>query len=254
MRGLRSCAWALVLSMLPACSGGGGGSGGPPAVLAGQWMVWLTVNSEEIGPFATCLTQSGASIGGVGMTGSVSGNTFTLTNDDLGGLTVQFQGASTGNQASGTFAVQGSSLIGAFRMQTFAPAGALTMSGTVNGVSPAVSTTIASGRREYSDMAHTMLEDLEVACDDGLVRTHLTFGATGFTTGTLAVGGGGITATVSYETGGSVFDLTANGGSVTVTRDDASGMAGSYTLNFVGGGSLSGSFDVAWDMDAYQPP
>jgi hypothetical protein len=39
---------------------------------------------------------------------------------------------------------------------------------------------------------------------------------------------------------------------VTVTRYDTAGMAGTFTLQFAGG-SVTGSFDVDWDVEAYLP-
>ena len=48
-------------------------------------------------------------------------------------------------------------------------------------------------------------------------------------------------------------DETAVAGTFNVTAYDGSGMVGTYTLQFPGAGSVSGSFDVDWDLNAYVP-
>jgi hypothetical protein len=249
---LRTLWLAAAAALAGACSSGGGGTG-VPGSLAGEWKVWLTLNGQEIGPYATCFDQSGVTLDGVGISGTVIGNNFTVTNDDLAGLEVVFTGTVAGSFAAGALTISGTSIVGTFRMEAFAPVGSLAMTGTVNGTSAAAQGTTASGRREYTDQGQTQLDNVEVCLDDGIVRVHLTFDATGLGLGTLAVGGGGVTANLSHETDGAVIDETATGGSVTITRYDGSGMAGTYTLQFAGG-SVSGSFDVAWDLEAFEPP
>lgn len=244
----------FALGIFAACSpSGSGGTTGAPATVAGQWMVWITFNSQEVGPFATCFTQTGSTISGVGLSGTVTGNSFTVTNDDLGGLAVQFRGTMSGSQGAGTVTITGNPASGTFRMQPFTPTGDLVLTGSVSGVSTEVNTTAASGRREFSDMLLTQLTDVEAAFDDGLVRAHLTFSAGGLAVGAHSVGSGGITTTLSFETTGAAADQTATGGSLTLTRYDTNGMAGTYSLTFSGGGSASGSFDVAWDLNAFVP-
>jgi hypothetical protein len=164
-----------------------------------------------------------------------------------------FTGTLTGTTASGTLSITGSSLTGTFRMQAFTPTGDLSMTGSVGGVATTLNATTACGRREYSDTGLTQLTGVELCSDDAVVRVHVDIGAAGLGVGALPVGGGGLDVELSYDTGVAQVELSASGGTFTVTSYDANGMMGTYTLNFPGGGSVSGSFDVAWDMNAFIP-
>jgi hypothetical protein len=243
---------AFALAIVGGCSSGSGGTTTAGA-LDGQWMVWMTVQGQEIGPFASAFSQSGATVSGVGLSGTINGNDFTVTNSDVGGLQVVFTGTLTGTTASGTLSITGSSVAGTFRMQAFQPTGDLSMSGTVGGLATAVNATAACGRREYTDPELTQLTGVELSFDDAIVRVHVDIDAAGLSVGALPVGGGGLAVTLSYDTGAAQVEATANGGTFTVTSYDGNGMAGTYTLQFPGGGSVSGSFDVAWDMNAFVP-
>ena len=46
-------------------------------------------------------------------------------------------------------------------------------------------------------------------------------------------------------------ELDADSGTVTVTAFDDNGFTGSFSLTFPGGGTLTGTFDVVWDIEAY---
>lgn len=244
---------AAALLGLGSCGGGGGGAA-PTINLTGYWQLYLTpTGGAETGPSAVYLTQSGATVDGAAITGTVSGNSFTITSAVSGLFTVNCQGTLSGTVATGTMTLSG--LIngtGTFRLVGFTPTGTLAASGTVQGVPVNMTTTAGIGKRAYSDAGLTMLTQVEIVAAYGSQHLEIDFSPAGLTVGTLAVPGT-VTATVVYRDDVNTIELAASSGTVTVTRYNGSGFAGSFALTLPGGGSLTGTFDVSWDIAAYDP-
>ncbi len=150
--------------------------------------------------------------------------------------------------ATFTGAINGS---GAFDLARFAPAGSFDAVGTLDGVAIDENAIHAIGIRTYSDAALTALTEVTVACTDADIDLELTFDPTHLAVGTLTVPGQ-LGVDVLLRVDGQILSTTASSGSVTITADDSTGIAGTFTLT-TAAGSISGSFDVAFDIDEYSP-
>ena len=73
-------------ALLTLCGCGGGTDLLPPTIdLTGYWMFYMTpTGGEEIGPSAVFLTQTGAMLDGADITGTVSGNSFSIYSTPTG--------------------------------------------------------------------------------------------------------------------------------------------------------------------------
>jgi hypothetical protein len=111
---------------------------------------------------------------------------------------------------------------------------------------------IAAGAREYDDPGRTNLTEIEVSFGNGAVFLELEFQPSGLSVGAKTVGTD-ITVGVELADDAESRSVAATGGTVTVTRYDGTGFAGSYALTLAGGGTLTGSFDVGWDFDSFEP-
>jgi hypothetical protein len=244
----------LAVAGLGACGGGGGAA--PPTIdLTGYWQLYMTPtgSTDEAGPSPLFLSQTGAAVDGAAIAGTVSGNSFSITSSPSGLFTIRVDGALVGNEADGTMQVTGLfSASGTFRMVRFAPAGTMTASGTLQGAPISLNTTAAIGSRSYSDAGLTVLEDVKVTAAYGDAQLDLFFTPAGLAVGTLAVPGT-VVVTVDYRDDTNVIELDADGGTVTVTAYDNNGFTGSFSLTLPGGGTLTGTFDVVWDIEAYSP-
>ena len=253
--GARTRCGSLLASMLlmfsSGCSGGGGG-GGSTVDITGSWLVYLNVTGEEIGPFSVFLNQTGNALDGVSITGTVNGNTFTATSLEFFGIGLQLNGTVNGTTAQGSLAIANTPITGTFRMDSFAPAGSLSVAGNVQGVPVSVTSNIAAGTREYDDVMKTNLSEIEVSFGDGAVYVELSFLPGGLGLGSHTAGTD-ITVTVDVADDMQSIQSDAVGGTVNVTRYDGTGFAASYTLTLAGGGTVTGSFDVTWDILAYEP-
>lgn len=243
----------LALALAAACSGGGGGMAPAAVDVTGYWQLYLTpAGGAESGPGCVYLAQTGNSVDGAEISGSVSGITVSLT-AAAQAFTIVINGTAVGDSISGTLSISG--LItgtGTFRMQRFAPTGTMSVAGTIGSSAVALDIATAVGARSYSDAARTVLEQVMITAAIGDEHCEIDFTPAGLAIGAFGVPGT-VVATVTYRNDSVELDLTAGSGTLTVTRYDGSGFAGSYTLTLSGGGSISGSFDVAWDIAAYDP-
>jgi len=249
---LRAFGMAAVLGLC-GCSGGGGPAA-PSVDLTGYWMLYMTpAGGTETGPAAVYLSQAGATVDGASITGSVSGNSFALSTTVSGLFTIQLLGSLSGNTGIGTMSITGVITgSGTFRMVGFTPNGTMTADGTLQSVAVAMDTTAAIGARVYTDPGLTALDRVEITAAYGSQDLEIAISAAGLTTGALAVPGT-VTVTATYRDDANEIELDADGGTITVTTYDGSGFAGSFSLTFPGGGSLTGTFDVSWDMSTYDP-
>ena len=248
---LRALGAAAVLGLC-GCSGGGGGTANID--LTGYWMIYLTpAGGTETGPSPVYLSQNGATVDGAAITGSVSGSSFALSTTVSGLFTIQFLGSLTGNTGTGTMTITGViSGSGTFRIVGFTPTGTMTADGTLQTVAIAMDTTAAVGARVYTDPGLLALDRVEITAAYGSKDLEIAISAGSLTTGTLAVPGT-VTATATYRDDTNNIELTADGGTITVTRYDGNGFAGSFALTFPGAGTLTGTFDVSWNLATYAP-
>lgn len=252
MESARAWAGCVLLACVSLFGCSGGGSSGPPADLAGHWLLWVDLTGEEIGPFPLFVSQNGTALDGAAMTGTVSGNSFTLNEMEQGFVVATLSGTVTGNTAQGTMTIPDFSLSGPFRMQPFQPAGSLVVMGEINGEPTNVDTMVAVGAREYSDRALTVLQEVEVTFADANLSLELEFVASGLRTGTLNVGSG-VFVDVDYTSDTASFTHVGTGGTMTVTQYDDAGFTAAFSITLDSGDVIVGSFDVVWDIEAYEP-
>jgi hypothetical protein len=227
---------------------------GAPADLTGYWQLYLTPTGSpvETGPSPVFLSQNGATVDGAAITGTVSGNSFTMSSNATV-FTISLTGTVSGGVATGSVTISGTiNATGTFRLVPMTPTGTMTATGTIQGQAVNMTTTAAIGSRDYTDPGLTLLNEVDIAMAYGNEHLEIDFSAAGMAMGSLSVPGT-ITASVLYRTDTATVELAASSGTVTVTRYDGNGCAGSFTLTLPGGGSLTGSFDVSWDISAYDP-
>lgn len=250
VRGLRIAAVVLGASLF-GCSGGSDSSP-PPADMSGNWLFYMTPpgGGAESGPEAVLITQNGASLNGAGMTGSISGNNFTMTADAVI-FTLVLRGTVQGDSGSGTLEIQGlTGLTGSFRLQRFTPTGTLTANGSMQGRTVAVDTTTAAGARVFLDPGMTMLDQVEFVAMMPDSQFEIAIDASGVAVGTLAVPGD-VAVNVLYRGDAFSIEVQALGGSIEVLQYDASGFSGTFNLDLPAGDNVTGSFQVSFDFDAY---
>src|SRR5690606_29992073 len=116
----------------------------------------------------------------------------------------------------------------------YAPAGTVTVDGTLDGIPISASSATAPGGRNYADAALATLTSVLVALVDENVDVQLELAAGGLAVGALAVPGD-VAVEVLYRDDDAVVSATATGGTVTVTRYDGTGIAGTYSLTTAAG-------------------
>jgi hypothetical protein len=256
---MKQCTWRRALAVLAfagatACSGGGGGAAPAAFDFTGYWQLFLTPSgsANEVGPLPAYFTQTGSTFGGVDVSGTMSASSFTITASG-GDFTITLAGTATSadeGAGNATFsgAVTGS---GTFRLQRYHPAGTMDASGSLDGHGISSTSTTATGMRKYSDVAHTTLTSVTVVLTDANVDLEIQLDASGLAVGALAVPGT-INASIVFRIDGAVVEATPSSGTVTVTRYDGAGIAGSYSL-VTSLGTITGSFDVSFDIASYEP-
>jgi hypothetical protein len=256
---MKQCNWRRVLAVLAfagATACGGGGGGGAPATydLTGYWQLFLTPtgSSTEVGPMPVYLTQTGSQFGGVDVSGTMNGASFSISASG-GDFTVSLAGTATsGDEATGTVIFSGAVTgNGTFRLERYQPAGTMDASGSLDGNTIASTSSNASGVRCYSDAGLTSLTSVYVVLADANIDLQITFDASGLAVGALSVPGT-IGVEILLRIDGAVVSATVSSGTVTVTQYDANGIAGSYSLT-TSVGTITGSFDVAFDIEEYDP-
>lgn len=248
--------WLTLLAGLGATACGGSGGGGGPAAydLTGYWQLFLTPTggSTEVGPMAVYLAQTGSTFGGVDVSGSMSGATFSITASG-GDFMISLVGsAANADEASGAVTFSGAvSGNGTFRLARYQPAGTMDASGSLDGNTVAATSANATGVRSYSDAALTTLTSVSVVLADANIDLEIQLEPSGLAVGALTVPTT-IGVSILLRVDGAVVDATVSSGTVTVTRYDANGIAGSYSLT-TSVGTITGSFDVSFDIEEYDP-
>lgn len=255
MNASRLCMGVLGAIMLAACGGGGGGSAPPSQDLTGYWLLYLTPNGapNETGPSAVYLSQTGATISGAGTTGSMSGDSFTMVSSG-GSFVAQFNGTASATSASGSATFTGGlSGTGTFRLERFAPTGTVTVTGTIDTETVDITSTTAIGSRDYTDLLLSNLDEVEICAADATQQIEIDFSPPF----SLAVGALSVPTTVDavvlFRRGTSVIETNTSSGTLTVTQYDSDGFAGSFSLTLAAGGTITGTFDVAFDIASYDP-
>ena len=252
----RTLPWTLVCAVLPllAACGGGGGAAAPTVDMTGYWQVYLTPAGApaETGPSAVYIAQNGAVLSGAGIAGTVAANAFTMTTN-AGVFVASFTGIASTNAANGTMSLTGLiNATGTFRLARFQPTGTLTVNGTIGADPIALTTTTAAGGRDYGDTMLTMLEEVEVVGADAQQHLEIDLLAAGLALGTRNLPAD-VDATVTWRRGADITESDVTSGTLTVTQYDAGGFAGSFTFTLQAGGSITGSFAVAYDIESYDP-
>ena len=227
----------------------------PPANMAGHWLLYIgdpAGGPVESGPFGMFFAQNGSTLDGLAGTGTVVGNSFSFTQSDPL-FTIDYVGVVIGTSVSGTLTVSGLiSATGTFRLEQFQPAGTFTASGLVNGNTIDVNSTVAFGQRRYDDVALTNLIQVRVTHTAHDMEFELEFPLpAALSVGTLSAPG--FPVTISFSDDVQSFELPATSGSVTVTKYDATGFASTFSLTMGTGETVTGSFDMIWDVEVYDP-
>ncbi len=243
----------LLVLALAACGGSGSDAAPPTENLTGFWQLFLTPTGSptENGPSAIYLSQNGATIAGAGTIGTMSGAAFSMTSNG-GSFVAAFNGTATATTANGTVTFTGGGLnaSGTFRLARFTPAGTLSVSGMIGSNSIDITTTSGYGSRDYSDPALTMLAEVEIGAANVDAQLEIDFSPGGLTVGALNVPGD-VTALVLYRSGATIVEVETTSGTLTVTQYDSNGFAGSFSLTLDGGGTITGSFDVSFDLESF---
>jgi hypothetical protein len=239
----------VVAAGLSACGGGGGGPAAPAIDLTGYWKLYLTpTGGSEVGPAPVFLSQSGAAVDGAAITGTVIGNHISLTTNPEAFVITLDGTAPTPDQVSGNLTISGLfSATGTFRMERMHPTGTMMATGMMQGLTVEMAGTTAVGALEYLDPELTTLDQVEIVLAYGDEHLEIDFTPAGLTAGLLSVPGMvGVTAV--YRNDSTDVEIEATGGTVTITTYDSNGMAGSFNLSLPGGETLTGTFDVSWDI------
>ena len=238
-------------------SGYSGDTNTTSSSLAGLWKIWPTPAGQiEFGPEWEYFETSGAAVSGVSLTGTINGNSFTVTLTD-GGDTTEVVGSMTSpTTATGTFThtpSAGSPETGTFRMEKFTPTGTFSVSGTISGTDITHSSTTAFAGQEYSDPGKTVLSEIEMSCADGTLKLEIDFQPANLAVGVLPVGTGPgqVDVEVSFESLAVNLRPRATGGTLTVTKYDATGFTGTFSLDLDTADTITGTFDVAFDIQSF---
>lgn len=246
---------ALALSaLLCGCSGGSDPAAPPTVDMTGHWMLYLTpTGGVETGPSATYIAQNGASINGPAMTGSVSANNVSIVSDP-GIFVITFNGTANATQATGSMTISGIiNATGTFRLERFTPAGTMDMTGSIQGVPiNVINATTVAGSRDYLDQALTQLDCVEFALNDENVQIEVAIDVTGLVVGALNVPGD-VTISVLYRDDVNTIEEAVTSGTLTVNTYDGTSFEGTFSFTMTGGNTLTGAFDVTWDIDSYDP-
>lgn len=239
----------LTLVGLTSCSSGG--SDAPPIDITGYYKVWLQVGtSPETGPLAAYFSSTNGVVDGPSLTGTVAGSSFVIS-QVLPGITLDLTGAMTGpDNGNGTLRVAGFNTTGSFRLERYAPAGTLSVTGNVGGQPTGVASTTAIGLRDYTDEAKTNLEVVSVLSTATDLRFEISFAPAGLAVGTLTPGTD-VNVVVAYTSDALINEYNGTGGTVTITKYDNTGLTGTYTISLDSGDTVTGAFDVAFDLEAY---
>ncbi len=253
-------AWTTVLLglALASCSSDDNGPPPPATSLQGHFQLFLEtvqpVMSPEVGPTPYYFDQNGAVLNGLGGSGTVSGMNVSFTSSDPNFL-LQMVGtanAPTNPTVTGTFTISGGfTASGNLRLEPLMPTGMLTANGALSGNTIAVNSSVAIGQRLYDDTALTMLNGIGVTHTEADMEFDLEFtNPAALMVGTLSVPA--LPVTVSLTENIVLTEANATGGNVTVTKYDGTGFTATYSL-MIGSEMVTGSFDVVWDINAYDP-
>lgn len=229
--------------------------------MQGFWRIWTTeAGASEVGPAALLFTVSGSAISGADLTGTVTGNAFEFRASVLeSGTTTATGTLSTAITGGGTYIVEkssGSTVKGTFRMIKFVPTGEFSITGSVLGTSITHTSKMAVGSRKYTDAGRTQLSEVEILTASAGLDFEMDIDSTNFTLGALVAGTGPKEVIVALELSNGTFSIrpTAIGGSINVTKYDATGLTAIFNLRLNTGDTVTGSLNVRFDIEAFVPP
>jgi len=219
-------------------------------------------SAEGMGGAFAYLEQAGGDVTGIigdmVISGTASGGTVSLIlGDEASGDYMAGNLTTAGpDTLVGSFdAYEGDVLVGSASgiMERFTPSGAFAASGTHGGQAVSIDTT---------DLACGLVEDdgSEVSCRVSYLESADYVAEMLFHPGSSVLGVGtfnnlGTDIIVEFRVAtqaGCVSDHAVSG-TVTVSKFDASGFTGTFDITLNGGGTLTGSFDVPWDIISGTP-
>ena len=233
------------------------GTGVQAGTLDGAWKVYTAEDGGlEAETTVCCIATDGSTVQGL-----FGAEPFIGTVD---GDVVEWQYDRADGWVEGSLDWSGpDELVGSYEVKTLAgspPAPVVIASGTVRFVRHQTSGALGAGG-EFSTTTDAWGECIGTPASPDLARVCLTTPATdqysivleldpatSLAPGELAVSSD-VTVTRTVVGGGASWTMQADGGRVTITSLDTTGIAGTFALGFDGGSeSLSGSFDVPWDV------
>lgn len=237
-----------------------------PANVAGFWHLDLQFGGVNIGETFVCLDQSNGLVSGILATaapfaGAMSGDTLTWR-CDFGAPGSYMCGTATvsgPNELSGPLELYDAGVLtdsGTTRFVRYYPSGQFTAAGTVEEHDVDVDT-LTNGWGRIDGEAG-VVGDVEVCyTTPDLALSIWLYPAENLAAGTFtvvawppgAIAPDEIEPEVSRITWGNSIYAEPESGSVVIEKFDATGIKGTFTFNFNGGTeTLSGSFDVSWDI------
>jgi len=230
-----------------------------PGDVTGLWTLYVddeplaAVYLGQIGTVIEGHFAAAEQLGPTEVTGTYDGSVLDLTLSwgTPGDYVIGAAVASGPNEFTGPFSVYiGGTLVDQpeFRFERVLTAGGqLALSGVCSGVTVDVNTAQAFGFKEG-----TAVQALDVWVTYLSVDSYVGLNIDA----PLAISGPGtynatdLQVSIDYASGTTslLAEEPATSGTVTITRDDATGLAGTVDLYFAGGGNVTGSFDVSYDV------
>jgi hypothetical protein len=218
-----------------------------PVDLTGFWDAYLTPTGGETNPpHLLYIKQTGTSLNSIEITGTVDGLTVTMVMDDDSATfigTIEPDGTFGGSfdwmGETGTFEMVRSNLL-------FGP---FELSGVVN-----LSTDLGLCWPGEEEIVYPLVFDVRAGTLQGFLKFE---NYTGLSTGTYSVlpregsddpGPTEVIGTFFEGSGGDSEDYQVEAGTLDLTRYDATGVSGTFTLGFEEGKNLSGFFELNQPM------
>jgi len=253
--------WLAAACLAAAVFAGGCGDDEVGETRAQPTGYWVCRNALDSGSTVTgiiCMEEAGAVISGMagvglGLTGTVSGNALEITCGDpvIGFGTIMAGIALDADTFVGTVEVYDTNVLldtGTVTCTRFALSGQFSATGALGGDAVSVDTTTHG----YGQIGAGGDIDIGFLTADENVRLSLypdTLSVDNFAVVSASPAAGEIIVNMYHSTPAGSTGLTAESGTLNVSKCDETGAAGTFTLVFSGGAeTVTGSFDVPWNV------